>query len=308
MLTATLVPSADSNRSKSGKYEADGIADLLGHVAAADLSNDVVAAQTFQSNEHPFRIIRVVEGLEQPWSLAFLPNGHKLVTERNGTMRIIDQAGRVSEPLKGLPPFLLAGGHGLADVLLDPEFARNRFIYFSYLAPPAGKPARSMPNDEMNSWLNRPLEDRLKDPMGIPRVARAHLAEDEQRIENLSIILEGGDRRMALANDGTLFVMAETQTSGGVTFVDLRDRTGLVQLVFHPETLKIHGVHIVGENASELVHVGMMVMQFGGTINAFIESVFNFPTLGEAYKYAAYDGLGNVARKRAAAVAEQETV
>jgi glucose/arabinose dehydrogenase len=77
-----------------------------------------------------------------------------------------------------------------------------------------------MPNDEMNAWLNRPLEDRLKDPMGIPRVARAHLAEDEQRIENLSIILEGGDRRMALANDGTLFVMAETQTSGGVTFVD----------------------------------------------------------------------------------------
>jgi NAD(P) transhydrogenase len=40
------------------------------------------------------------------------------------------------------------------------------------------------------------------------------------------------------------------------------------------------------------------VMQFGGTINAFIDSVFNFPTLSEAYKYAAYDGLGNVARKR----------
>ena len=86
------------------------------------------------------------------------------------------------------------------------------------------------------------------------------------------------------------------------------DSKGMIKLVFHPETLKIHGVHIVGENASELVHVGMMVMQFGGTINAFIESVFNFPTLGEAYKYAAYDGLGNVARKRAAAVAEQETV
>jgi NAD(P) transhydrogenase len=86
------------------------------------------------------------------------------------------------------------------------------------------------------------------------------------------------------------------------------DSKGMIKIVFHPETLKIHGVHIVGENASELVHVGMMVMQFGGTINAFIESVFNFPTLGEAYKYAAYDGLGNVARKRAAAVAEQETV
>ena len=86
------------------------------------------------------------------------------------------------------------------------------------------------------------------------------------------------------------------------------DSKGMIKLVFDPESLKIHGVHIVGENASELVHVGMMVMQLGGTINAFIDSVFNFPTLGDAYKYAAYDGLGNVARKRAAALESQETV
>jgi len=86
------------------------------------------------------------------------------------------------------------------------------------------------------------------------------------------------------------------------------DTKGLIKLVFDPETLKLLGVHIVGENASELLHTGMMVMQFGGTINAFIDSVFNFPTLGDAYKYAAYDGLGNVARKRAAAMAVQETV
>lgn len=85
------------------------------------------------------------------------------------------------------------------------------------------------------------------------------------------------------------------------------DSKGMIKLVFDPETLKILGVHIIGENASELLHVGMIVMQFGGTINAFIDSVFNFPTLGEAYKYAAYDGLGNVARKRAS-LATQETV
>jgi NAD(P) transhydrogenase len=75
------------------------------------------------------------------------------------------------------------------------------------------------------------------------------------------------------------------------------DAKGLIKLVFDRESLRLLGVHIVGENASELLHVGMMVMQFGGTITAFIDSVFNFPTLGEAYKYAAYDGLGNVARK-----------
>jgi NAD(P) transhydrogenase len=77
------------------------------------------------------------------------------------------------------------------------------------------------------------------------------------------------------------------------------DEKGMIKLVFDPASLRLLGVHIVGENAAELVHAGMMVMQFGGTIEAFIEGVFNFPTLSEAYKYAAYDGLGNIARRRA---------
>jgi len=77
------------------------------------------------------------------------------------------------------------------------------------------------------------------------------------------------------------------------------DEEGMIKLVFDPDTLKLLGVHIVGENAAELLHVGMMVMQLDGTINAFVDSVFNFPTLGEAYKYAAYDGLGKVARAKA---------
>jgi len=75
------------------------------------------------------------------------------------------------------------------------------------------------------------------------------------------------------------------------------DAKGLIKLVFDPQSLALLGVHLIGENASELLHVGMVVMQFGGTINAFIDSVFNFPTLSEGYKYAAYDGLGNVARR-----------
>jgi NAD(P) transhydrogenase len=72
----------------------------------------------------------------------------------------------------------------------------------------------------------------------------------------------------------------------------------MIKLVFDPGTLRLLGVHIVGEDATEILHMGMMVMQFEGTINAFIEGVFNFPTLSEAYKYAAYDGLGNLARER----------
>jgi NAD(P) transhydrogenase len=56
------------------------------------------------------------------------------------------------------------------------------------------------------------------------------------------------------------------------------------------------GVHIIGERASEIIHVGQMCMQMGGTIDVFIDNVFNFPTLADAYKYAAYDGLQAIQR------------
>jgi NAD(P) transhydrogenase len=78
------------------------------------------------------------------------------------------------------------------------------------------------------------------------------------------------------------------------------DMSGLVKLVFARESRKLLGVHILGEMASELVHVGAACLHFGGSIDDFIQLVFNYPTLGEAYKYAAYDGLGNLARARGA--------
>ena len=77
------------------------------------------------------------------------------------------------------------------------------------------------------------------------------------------------------------------------------DTTGLIKLLFDPETRRLLGVHIIGERATELVHVGQMCMQFGGTIDVFIENVFNFPTIADAYKYAAYDGLQALARYQA---------
>ena len=58
------------------------------------------------------------------------------------------------------------------------------------------------------------------------------------------------------------------------------------------------GVHVVGERASELVHLGQAVMLMGGTVDVFIDMVFNFPTLSEAYKYAAYDALGALAKAK----------
>ncbi len=72
------------------------------------------------------------------------------------------------------------------------------------------------------------------------------------------------------------------------------DTSGLLKIIFSPADKKLLGLSIIGENATELVHIGMMVLDNGLTINEFIDQVFNYPTLSEMYKYAAYDGLGNL--------------
>jgi NAD(P) transhydrogenase len=74
---------------------------------------------------------------------------------------------------------------------------------------------------------------------------------------------------------------------------------GMLKLVFRASDHTLLGVHVIGEQAAEVVHIGMMVMQAGGRIDAFIDAVFNYPTLSEAYKYAAYDGLGRLERRSA---------
>jgi NAD(P) transhydrogenase len=73
------------------------------------------------------------------------------------------------------------------------------------------------------------------------------------------------------------------------------DTSGMLKLIFARADKKLLGVSIIGENATELIHIGMMVLDNGLTIDEFIEQVFNYPTLSEAYKYAAYDCLGNLA-------------
>jgi NAD(P) transhydrogenase len=72
------------------------------------------------------------------------------------------------------------------------------------------------------------------------------------------------------------------------------DMSGMIKLIFSPNDKKLLGAHIIGEQASELIHLAAHVMEVGGTIDTFIRSVYNYPTLSDLYKYAAYDGLGNL--------------
>lgn len=92
-------------------------------------------AETFNSSAGPLAVTTVAAGLSHPWSLAFLPEGRMLVTERPGRMRIVEKDGKTSAPLDGVPKVFARGQGGLLDVILDRDFAHNRTIYFSYAEP-----------------------------------------------------------------------------------------------------------------------------------------------------------------------------
>ncbi|MEP6471701.1 MAG: Si-specific NAD(P)(+) transhydrogenase, partial [Acidobacteriota bacterium] len=74
----------------------------------------------------------------------------------------------------------------------------------------------------------------------------------------------------------------------------LGTEVGMLKIVFDPTTLKLLGVHVIGESAAEIVHIGQAVLSLGGTIEYFRDTVFNYPTFAEAYKVAGLDGLNRL--------------
>ncbi|HSC93372.1 MAG TPA: PQQ-dependent sugar dehydrogenase [Burkholderiales bacterium] len=108
---------------------------MLALYAALALGATAVQAQIVRSEAHSFRVVRLVEGLEHPWGLAFLPDGRMLVTERPGRLRTIGKDGRlVFQPVSGLPEIAVYGQGGLLDVAIHPRFPENGLIYISYAA------------------------------------------------------------------------------------------------------------------------------------------------------------------------------
>lgn len=87
------------------------------------------------SEKGDYAVTELVAGLDHPWSLAFLPEGGMLVTERPGRLRRIGADGRVSEPVAGLPKLFVEGQAGLMDIALSPDFARDRLVYLSFAEP-----------------------------------------------------------------------------------------------------------------------------------------------------------------------------
>ena len=140
------------------------------------------------------------------------------------------------------------------------------------------------------------------------RVAACHAFDIEYKKEVSSLIPYGiytipeismvGESEDSLTEKGQTYLVGRGSYRNNPRGQIMGDTAGLVKLLFSPEDQRLLGVHIIGDRASELVHTGQACMYFGGTIDFFIQNVFNFPTLSDIYKYAAYDGLGNLQRYR----------
>ncbi len=111
------------------------------------------------------KVVTLTQGLEHPWSMAFLPDGRILITERPGRLRIFQNGSLHPEPISGLPKITAKGQGGLLDVILHPEYKKTGWIYFSYVAP--GN--RSMGTEVARARL---VNHRLKDLEVIFRLAR----------------------------------------------------------------------------------------------------------------------------------------
>lgn len=109
-------------------------------LAASPAAGQQVVQQTEpvqRSALHDYRVVKVADGLVNPWSIAFLPSGEILVTERPGRLRVIRDGQLLPEPVAGLPRIRTGGQGGLLDVVPHPQYASNRLVYISYAKPNA---------------------------------------------------------------------------------------------------------------------------------------------------------------------------
>jgi len=165
----------------------------LAHISIIfTLATSLAQAQTVRAQV-------VASNLQNPWAVAFLPDGRFLVTERLGRLRVIEPNGEMGEPVLGLPSMVSQGQGGLMDVLVDADFVINNTLYFCFSEPGQGGNSTAL--------------------------ARARLSSDRLRLEELKIIFSQKPKVFSSAHFGCRIV--ESQTNGksdGMLYLTLGDR------------------------------------------------------------------------------------
>jgi NAD(P) transhydrogenase len=107
-----------------------------------------------------------------------------------------------------------------------------------------------------------------------------------------------GKTEEQLLADGTEFEVGRAEYEETARGNIIADSVGLLKICFCPKSYRIHGIHVIGASASELIHLGQMVMALGGDMMSFVSNIFNYPTLAETYKIAAFNGLNKVFKSK----------
>jgi glucose/arabinose dehydrogenase len=167
------------------------------------LATTTASAQTIKP-------VTVASGLENPWAVAFLPDGKFLVTERPGRIRVVEANGKLNPPLQGVPEVVARGQGGMLDIITDSAFAQNRTVYFCYSEPASV----TEPGSSANSTA----------------LARAKLSADSTRLEELKVIFRQMPRVQSSLHFGCRIVeaMKDGKLDGNL-FLTLGDRFGRMQ-------------------------------------------------------------------------------
>jgi NAD(P) transhydrogenase len=243
-----------------------------------------------------FHLADAVERIEpgSPWTLQ-LRSGKRLETEallvalgrssRVGTLCLenagvpLDERGQlvVNERFQTRVPHIYAagdviGGHALASTAME-----DGRMAMDYAFPFRG----SFPVNDLTSELRRRSAVSPILPIGIWTIPEISMVgETEQGLRAKRVAHAVGRCRYDANPRGML----------------IGEGRGLVKLLFSLPDQKLRGVHVVGENACELIGVGLVTMTLGGTASTFLDTCFNYPTLSDLYKYAAYDATGRIER------------
>jgi glucose/arabinose dehydrogenase len=155
-----------------------------------------------------YRLEIAAEGLDRPWSLAFLPDGRMLVSETARGLRIVERDGTLGEPITaGLPIDFSKRGQQLLDAIPDRDFARNRTLYLLYRTPPAS--AGDIGEGEADFPIHYPQ---------IEMAARAQLSANERRLTDFRVLLnvQGIEGRMLQGPDGKLYITSGPLAGRGI--------------------------------------------------------------------------------------------
>ena len=159
-------------------------------------------------------------------------------------------------------------------------YAAGDVIGFPALASTSMEQARLAMDDAFNLGYKKDVAPIL--PYGIYTIPEASMA---------------GESEASLQKSGVDYVVGKASYGDNARGQIVGDFDGLLKLIYRADDMRLLGVHVIGEMATEVVHVGLIALMMDATSEVFIRTCFNYPTLGELYKYATYDAMGALQRR-----------